>query len=479
MKWHCDSLRDINSKKFLVLSVIILAGLTLFTIYYEQGPGWDLIAHYLNGRSLSQPAFYQCLLSQPCRTTNQNVMFYFEPQRAPIAGFTLALLYLIFNLNTIWLYIAVVFVAYLLSIWFMSKKLGINLFISLPLMLSPLVLYTSIVAGSEEILSLIFLFISLGFLARRSPLFGLFLGLATMGKYPALIFIPTLLLLYEPKKILYAAILFALVVTPWLIFNQIFLGGAFYSYLFEFTITLSQAQNIGFNIGSLIVILEYPIIFGGIAIAAVYGKRKRIARFIGKKLQKKDLLKSIYSDDRLYVYSISCVFLALSIIDALYLVPQYNPYTQIRYGYLLSIFATFIVVLALNDASKIVKFRLDAIILIIAILFLLQNLLFISQLNGLYATSPIFQNAKQTLTSLGYGNCKVVSNDWVYLLYDNVKAFNGYFTNATENRYPIVAFYNQAISTSTNFIPDLNASSIIYSSHNYSILLPNNSSCYT
>ena len=468
----------------LVALLIVIAAIALAVFYAETGPGWDLIAHYLNARSLSNPAFYGCLLNPVCNLYNQNPLFYFESYRAPLAGFFMALINIFADsAAAIAIYLATLFVAYVFAIRFLAKKINADSLTLFALLLSPYIIYVAFVAGSEEIVSLIFLLFALGFLAKRSPLFGLFIGLATLGKYPTLALVPMILLLYRPRKILYASILFVLVIAPWLAFGQVFfLNGALTSYVTSLAISQSNAGQFAVIPQAYLFVLGYPILFGLLGLAAVYPNRKKIAKAAGLLMKKAKSFERIYRDDTLYLYSILGAFFILSVIATLYIGPYYDAFTEARYGYLLGVSSALIVAAALNSARKYARFNLPIAVGALAVPLFVASIYLSPLVASTYGTSVyngVYGNAVSELSSLGYGGCRILSNDWVYMLYYNVSAFSQFDLNSSSSQYPILLFKNQYALTAINKTGGILAQAkTVYNSTDFSVLLPANYKCY-
>ena len=263
----CGVQLKLNTRFLFLVAIIAIAASALATEYIIQGPGWDLIAHFENGKSLLNPALYSCLGSPPCGLDNGQLTFwygtYFEPYRAPMSGLIFALVYFVFGNATMIVYIGLLLALYVIIIWFVAERFKIDKIAALlpaPEPRNPPHLHNR---GSEEMVSLIFLFVGLYFLAKRNPVFGLFLGLATLGKYPTLALIPMLLLLVRPKKILYGVILFVIAVSPWLIFSQIFFHNALASYKMSLAIETGNRQLLLVQSGRVCVDVRVPVdLFG-------------------------------------------------------------------------------------------------------------------------------------------------------------------------------------------------------------------------
>ena len=474
-----------TNKKALLFALAIISVVALAEQLYVTGPGWDLIAHYMNGKSLDTLIFYSCAVLPQCALRNGQLTFwygtYFEPYRAPLSGFIFAVLALFSGQFAITAYAALVFAGYLLAVYLLGKQLEIDSLLMYALMLSPVILYTSLIAGSEEMVSLIFLLIGLSYLAKRSALFGLFLGLACLGKYPTLILLPMLLLLAKPKKIAYGSALFFAATVPWLAFNQVLFHNALASYSLSMQIASYNVQAFWISPAALFSVLLYGIVFGAITLMLVYPKRRRIMRRV-RELTSGFSFSGLYRDDTPYYYAILLAFVALSVAAFLLIGPYYDSFTQARYGYLLATSTALVAAMALNGARKYTKADLRIIVPAVSILLLVLALLWYLVTSSsplqLNANSNVFPEAKSVLSLLGYGNCRIVTNDWVYMLYRNVSAFPQFYYNATTERYPILAFYNQSAATSVSSIMGLPEAKVVYASKDFSVLLPENSVCY-
>ncbi len=470
---------------FALAALLAIAMAIVLVQYYAQGPGWDLIAHYENGRSLLKPLLYQCLASPPCGLQGGQPTFwygtYFEPYRAPVSGAIFALVYLVAGSSTMIAYIALLMALYMVAVWVLSRGFGSSPSVMYALLLSPAIVFTSIIGGSEEIISLILLFLGLHFLAKRNPLFGLFLGLATLGKYPTLALVPMLLLLYRPKRILAGAVLFVAAVTPWLVFSQIYLHGALASYSMSLAIEGFNRQAYWLSPVAYATLVGYPAVF--IAMAAVAARRKleHIIGSVSRALRWAGLLRRVYNDDVLYRFAISAVFLALALGATLYIGPYWDTFTQIRYGYLLAasagLFAAMVLGIARRYSSIDLRVLAVATAIVILVVFLAFYIREVSSASQLNADSAVLSNAATELGRLGYAGCRVVTNDWVYMLWHNVSAFSQFYYNSTSERYPILVFHNWSAATEAGAVRGASNAIMVYSSANFSILLPKGYEC--
>jgi hypothetical protein len=88
------------------------------------------------------------------------------------------------------------------------------------------------------------------------------------------------------------------------------------------------------------------------------------------------------------------------------------------------------------------------------------------------AFNPYFQSEVSQLGNYGLTGCKVISNDWVYLLYYNISAYPPYYFNKTLRSYPIIiSEYGGVTDYKINFTDyqRINATNLtIYLPRNYS-----------
>ncbi|MGC8669667.1 MAG: hypothetical protein ACP5TL_00755 [Candidatus Micrarchaeia archaeon] len=444
----------------------------LILSYGYFGPEWDLMAHYINARSFANPAFYACLFNKGCVLATQNSAFYFEYFRAPLSSTFLLIFELVANKLAIPLYIGFVFMLFIISVYILAKEMKLDMLISISVFVAPFMILFTLLSNSTEMLSLSFALLGTALLTRKSPWSGLFFGLASLSKYVMLISLPMVLLLYKPKKIAIAIALFILPIIPWLIFNQLVFGNYLFSYLESLHIVSSSIFTHGINLGSLLFVCANSIIFGTVAIIYILKKRIKISGFSKK-------FHGYIKDQNA---KISVVFLLLSIVSYVFIAYNRDTFTQIRFGYLLHGALALFMVLLLSNISRVKKYTtMPFFIGIASIIIILANIFTIASIYNygpsLSIWNPVFGNAVKELSILGYGNCNVVSNDWIYLLYLNAHAFSPFYVDKIENEYPIVVFYNSTAATSPSSIADLNTSKVIFNNKNFSILLPRNYTC--
>jgi hypothetical protein len=473
----------------LIALLIILPLIMIFTIFYLAGPQWDLMVRSLLGKTLlnyfthnvnPQSAFIG-------EFTN-NLLFYFEPYREPISTIIFAFLSIFFN-QTIIPYILLTYLVYILVFYRFSKELNLDMLIAFTVFLNAFLAYFLFLPNGGEVLCVIFLLVALVYLLRKNPMAGAFLAIATLSKYPAIAFLPVVLLLGSKKKIVIAIALEAIVLALWSIFDYIIYANPFYSYLASITNSNVTAGASAVNLYAILSILAYPATIAFIAFVALYIKRQKI------KIQLSYNTKLFLS------------FIVLALIEAIVIIPHNNPETQARYGYLLSITLLIPAALLLNTATQKIpklKYYVAASMAAVLICTIYAAYANASVFSVAYynpdSASNIYTHAWSELNALGYGNCRFISNAWVPMLYSGYDAYSPFivYSNSTitpivmrlvadrggnypqyvdqELQYPIIAF--KYLGVEESLIVNINRSRLAYSDGNVSIYLPQNVNCY-
>lgn len=480
----------ISASGVLISIIVALCIITLIVYYQLTGPGWDLIAHYQNGVSLLNPVLYSCLGSPPCGMMGNQLTFwygtYFEPFRAPLSQVLFALIYPLSGSLSIIVYIAILFIAYLIAISIVCKRFGINRLIGYALMLSPYFIYVPIIPNSTEMLSLIFVLAGLVLLADRSAWSGLLFGIAAVAKYPMLIFLPMPLLLLRPKSVMASMLLFALPTAAWLGFSQLLFHNPLASYEMVFGNVISNSAHVPISWAALIAVFGYQLLFLVVAIALLLTQRsamRKVFKRAMKRLHHKKIVRTLLTDDVIYRYAVLAVMLALSIIGFWYIGRNPDQLAQMRFGYFAAASSMILVAVILTNALKAFDKRAPILVAVSTIAVLVVVLVAFYANRSLAIVSgtnnPSFAQAKAVLAELGLSNCRVVSNSWVYMIYRGVNAFPQFFFNNTTKTYPIVDFLNKSSATNASYIEGLSSARPVYTSPNFTILLPMNYKCYT
>ncbi|MDE1851341.1 MAG: DUF2029 domain-containing protein [Candidatus Micrarchaeota archaeon] len=453
---------------FLQILVISIALAALLLVYIVNGPSWDLIVHYLNARSMMSGQF----LSRHYAVWGyiiQDNTFYIETLRAGMQNVLLMPLVAAFG-RSLLPYVIALYLLYIASISYIARALEMDRLIMYALFLNPYFIYTSFVFSSEEILSLAFMLFAIGMLARRSPLAGLFIGFSSLSKYTALAFVPLLLALGRPRRIAYGFLLFAVALSPWLLFNYYFFGNPLQSYEQSISLNIYGAMPFTVYPLSIATVLSVPAIF---MVASGWLSKGKTLKALAKKARSVD-----------HQTLVAILLTLLSIAGYAYVAFGHGAPDQARYGYAVTASMLLLVALSLKGSSiRRMRMAIASISIVLLAVFIVGYAAFAYSTNILQHNVDLkgsaMGSAVDSLNSSGYGNCRVVSNSWVYLLYDGVKAYNPFYNdNATEPRYPIAAL-SQGSGVPISDIQNLQGSTTVYSDANISILLPQDWICVT
>ncbi len=469
----------------LLFIILIAAGfITVLNLYLTKGVSWDFIAHYLNAETMLKQGFLSHITFLGNSSIIENHGFYFEAARAPMSSTLMAIAMLSSSRLSIPIYLLILFVLLGIALWIASKNLGINPLLGASIAISPYLLMFTFLFNSTEVLSLTFILLAVAFVAEKRSEAGIFMALAGLAKYTSLIFLPLLLLLGKPKKIFYSLVFFAVVTSPWILFNYIFFGSPLYSYDNAIIVALSSTTKSFLASGALAVLMAFLII--PIIILAAY-------LIIGRLLKKSDNWKGLSLISVLRHFNekpfIVIAFLALGFIDLFILGLHNAVFDQERFGYFFYGAAAFAIAFALSSSRlnmhlKVLKRKLstNAVIpyLLFAVsLFFILSLLYNESMPwfswmGQASNNPVLKNAVASINENALSNCRIVSNDWIYLRFLGVDAFSQFYYNSTVARYPIISF--DSLGTPSSYIHEINISqTIIY--RNYSILLPKGYVC--
>ncbi len=454
--------------------LLILIGLSLVAIiatYLTQGPSWDFVAQFLNARSYSTSQFISGAFHLSNYFIVQNNLFYIEIFRPPIESAILAVI-MHFVQNPMLFYLIVLFSIFLLSIRFFGRSLNVDTLLVYGLMLNPYFIYLSFTVDSTDILSLSMVLVAIAFLYKKDPMCGAFFALAGLSKYPALIFLPMVILLEKPGKVFMAFALFLLFTIPWLAINYVYFGSPLASYTSSIDITLANPSlPTSISAYPAIIALLIPVAF--LAFGLLQFKLKDIKKIIMHLRQ-----------DHSYARMLS-LFIPLSAICYLILSMHSIQFDQIRFADFIALSAILVSLPILQKGSEkmpTISRNIAIFSLLIMTIATVSNFSAYHQSGNVYGPYNINYNGSvvhmglDKLSSMGYGGCKVFSNSWVYLVYLNANAYSPFSVNSTNSgTYPLIIF--KQIGVSPSFISNLSRYKIAYNGSYYSILLPDNASC--
>ncbi len=457
---------------FLVLYLLLLADTV--RLYAAYGVGWDFIAHYLGGQSILSKAFLQAVHAIGSGVSvnygiaaDRNI--YFEAYRAPLSTLAMAALALFLGNGAIAAYLAIVVTLFFVAVLVLSDSLNVDYVILASLMALPYIALLPMRFDSEEMLSLVLVMLALAFQARNKWYSGVFMGLACLSKYTALIFLPLLLLNADRKKIAlrYAAV--ALVTLPWLLFNYAAFANPLFSYVSSIRVSLESSPQSLPSIVALYEMMVFLVPATALAAIAAFRNRGRIAR----------LLASGEEHRRL---ALALAFLALAALEFIILGRHESAFDQARYGYFLYASAAILLSVAICAAVKAEPSRRgQRVYRYVLFAFSAASLLGLFIIIGTPAlgagylsNNPAFAKGAGALRSLGLGNCSVVSNDWVYLRYYGSSAFSPFSSNSSLARYPSIIFNGVGVNSSAVALVGIENK---YAYSNFTVYVPRNNSC--
>lgn len=203
-------------QKNQLIALLFVSSLLFFLYQHTTGISWDFSAYVLNSKYwLGQSGF-------------------FEWMRPPLTSFIMTLLSVFGWPLTEYAFIVFVSLLFLIACLKFSKAFSLNRKIFYALMLTPLILNMGFSDGSE-LLTLSLLMLAISYLysypdepVKSSLVFGFFMGLAFLCRYESVIFF-LIFFFKRPnrgvfKDFLFSISIFLLVITPWLIYNQILTG---------------------------------------------------------------------------------------------------------------------------------------------------------------------------------------------------------------------------------------------------------------
>jgi hypothetical protein len=451
----------------ILLALVLLVTATLFFIlvYYISGPSWDLIEHSLNGMSLINPELYSsgAILARDVTLQGNNI--YYETYRAPVSMVIFAIISLIAR-KPIFPYLVVLYIAFIAVVYKFSKDLKFDLVIAMSVLLNPYILSIMFIGNSTEILSIIFIMVSLALIIKKSPWAGFTLGIASMAKYPNLILLPAVLLLKKPEKIGKGIALELAALAPWLLFNFILTGNPLMSYIRAYQVVLSSAAPASFHYQALLSIFIYPIILAALLCALALRNRG-----LGIK-------HSSTENEKMLAIG---AFLALAVVQFLFIGGHYDVFTQVRFSYFMGLMALVALLYLLNGQqqlfknARIIAVLIGIIALVVAIYILIASKGYIAYYNP-NSNMSVYANAGAMLAKLGYGKCRIVSNSWIYMRYLGYSAYMPIGLNNTSVSYPAVIFKDVGVAAN---VYNISQSRTLYNNSNFSILLPHGYKCYT
>ena len=459
-------LKILEANRYTIALVLLFVLIALIA-YHFAGPAWDLIAHYLNARSYLSSRFLAGNFTTNRGWEVQYNTFYIEPPREATPSAIFALLIPLSG-SPILLYIIALCLIFAVSVWFFGRHLNADSALVYSIMFGPFFIYFSLLANGTEVLSVSFLLLMLGLLYRKSPLSGIFMGLAGLSKFPNLIFLPLLLFLGDRKKIAVSYLLFAIVTIPFLVFNYAFYGNPFEAYAGSVSLNIGASGPIQVPLIPFLVGIAFPALM--ICFGLAHLKPAEVRKTLVSALRSSGFTK------------MASAFSVLAVV-AYFIITLHTDYlARIRYAYLVYASAALFALIVLQKISSMrpALARNSAIFAGVVLVLSFAGYYgfghgYLSTLN-LNSNSSAVRAAIGRIDGLGYQGCRIESNAWVYLIYLNESAYSPLYLNQTVSaEYPIILFKNLGIAPS--FVWNANSSRLVYSDSDFSIYLPPNAAC--
>ncbi len=469
----------------------MVLGLTIiYTIYSLAGPQWDLMVRSLLGKTILN--FATSNINPRAAFIGEfqnNLLFYYEPYREPVSLLVFALLSVFFK-STILPYLVLTFLLYSITVYALSRCIGVDKLVAFTAFLNGYFIYFLFLPNGGEVFAVIFVIIGVIYLLKKSYVSGLFFAIATLSKYPAIAFLPIVLLLWDRKKVLKALALEAIVLLIFMAFDYYMYGNPVYSFTESIANSNTLSTSSSIDISALALVLVYPAIVAGIGTVALALKKQGLR---------------LNLDFRTKVFA--CMIL-LSVVEAIVIIPHNDPETQARYGFLVMLSLLIPATIILDSAVRKVRnlrYAIAALAIVLLIFVAISSYMTGNTKTTMYYNpdnpNSIYAHAGAELTALGYGNCRFITNTWpamLYIGYDAYSPFSIYqsptITPVVESiaaqeginytsyqkeglSEPILVFKYNGVNKSS--ILNINQAKLVYNDSNISIYLPDNASCYT
>jgi hypothetical protein len=202
--------------------VIFLATTCFFLYQHHVNTEWDFSVYVLNAKYLAGSGDYFEILRPPMVPS---ILVIFSPVGWKVSEY---------------LFIVFTSLLFLYSNLRLARTVGLDDRLFYLCSFTPLVVFYGTLYG-PNLLAMALLELFLVYVLERNEAAGTVLALACLTRYNFIIFLPTIFLIKDWKKILWSLLLFGLVFSPWLAFNHVRYGNFFTS------IADSYALNVKFR----------------------------------------------------------------------------------------------------------------------------------------------------------------------------------------------------------------------------------------
>ncbi len=459
----------------LIAIVVLLVIADTLENYSTAGVYWDFAVHVINGRDLLNPYFYSYMLSGHAAsgaitTTN----FYAETFRSPVPSVILAVFIALLGAWAVPAYMigAVLFV--LLSLAYFSRASGVDLALLVVVFFNPYVMFNLLLLNGQEGISMGLLVVAFALILKQKWQAGALLALAGLAKYPSLVFIPLLLLLPNNKKLMGLAS-FIVVTLPFLAINFAVYGNPLEAYITEMGLFVSAASSSqAVMLQSLIMMFSFLVLPFLVMAYMLYRTRTTPV--------------PVGSGDKRIVHMQSVIYsgIALGLVGWLYVARNPSIDSLPRLGYLIYTPVAIEIAILLHTAGEKmasarhfinVRDASLALLFCMSIGSLAAYFVLAQQQHAIASLGtswPGFDHAfvENGLAQHGLMGCDVVSNDWVYLNYNNVSAYQPAAPQSQIGRMPMLVYTAAGAGV-------VNTSRAVasYSYDYFTLVLPRNYSC--
>ena len=327
---------------------------------------------------------------------------YFELIRPPLTPLIIGIFSFIGGWKVSeYLYVLFVAILFLFSSLKLADTLNFNRLFFYALSLNVYVLLIGTMVGTELLsLCLLEIFISY-FLAEKQS--GHFLALAILTRYNILSMLPLLIYHKNLKIIIKDLVLFSLAWSPWLLYNLVNHGNAFASLLDNFALNIAGREHTIHQTFNLLHILSVTNFLTPFFILGLF-------KIFSLLLKEKNGLVNILLRRKIEV---TMLFVLASTIYSYNSIPIKDP----RFLFSMTIPTFYFSYIGIDSLPKKIRrysqvFVYLLVIVSLLISFCIQQMFFVS-----HDVLEIYKDSIERLNSLGFSNCSLMSNNWVFLNY--------------------------------------------------------------
>ncbi|MGM5488837.1 MAG: hypothetical protein ACQESG_07860 [Nanobdellota archaeon] len=388
-----------------VLLILFVISTSFFVYQHSIALSWDFNAYVLNAQYWFADGMY------------------FEPLRPPLMPVLLGMFSFFGWRAAEYIFIILTSFLFMYSSARLARSIGFDAAAFYALSLNGYVLMVGLINGTE-LLSLVFLELSIAYLIERKAVSGFFLGLSAVARYTGLALFPMLFLHLRVKRVLGSMLLFGGVLFFWFAYNLYAFGNLFTSIADQYAnnilyrqylmqpVELShflKAQNIliPFFLIGLGVVLYY--LFTGMR---EYGLKSLVCLVKEKKVEIVMLFLLSYS-----LYSYANI-----------------PLKDTRYLFTLVLPTLYFSYIGLGQVLR--RLRVGSHMRVVCLLIFVASLLFVvlEVPDKGYETPEVYTAAIDTLDDLNRSSCSVMSNSWVMLNYLGRASVPSPWTELVEQR---------------------------------------------